>query len=135
MNTYCINLDGRPDRWMQTKIESDKLWAEAIRFKAIKHERGHTGCKQSHLALLRQVKDDGEFIMMVLVMLKVYEDSSIGAWFFSKWWPFPSFIIVIFGLFIVIGYLDRRYIRPKEMGEINKVNPELMEMHKKIMKL
>ena len=76
-----------------------------------------------------------QFIMMVLVMLKVYDDSKIGKWFFSRWWTFPAFIILLFVAFIVIGYLDRRFIRPREVSEINKVNPELMEIHEKVMKL
>ena len=72
---------------------------------------------------------------MVLVMLKVYEDTKIGEWFFGSWWAFPSFIILLFAMFIVVGYLDKKYIRPYEAREINVTNPELMEIHEKVMKL
>jgi GR25 family glycosyltransferase involved in LPS biosynthesis len=64
MKTYCINLDGRPDRWQQTQYEAAELWMDPIRFRAIKHERGHTGCKASHMQLLKQVKDEGKFIII-----------------------------------------------------------------------
>jgi len=67
---------------------------------------------------------------MILVMLKVYDDTTWGMWLFANKWWLVLFIALMFGLFIVIGYLDRKYIRPKEISEINKVNPELMEILK-----
>ena len=93
-----------------------------IRFKVyIDRARGYVGYIQ--------------FIMMLLVMLKVYEDTKVGKWFFDSWWTFPAFIILIFGMFVVVGYLDKKYIRPEEAHEINKTNIELMEIHKKVMTL
>ena len=73
-----------------------------------------------------------QLIAMLLVMLKVYDDTRFGAWFFSHWWAFLGFLIVFFALSVVIGYLDKRYIRPIEQGELNKTNTILMEIHKKI---
>ena len=64
MNVYCINLESRPERWQQTQYEAGELWMSPIRFDAIKHERGHTGCKLSHMTLLKQVKDEGKFIII-----------------------------------------------------------------------
>ena len=77
----------------------------------------------------------GQFIMMLLVFFKVYENTRFGAWFYSKWWTIPAFIVLFFCVSIVIGYLDKRYIRPGEASEINKVNPELMAIHEKVMKM
>ena len=64
MNTYCINLKERPDRWKRTQDEAFKLVIWPTRFGAIKHERGHTGCTLSHLALLKQVKHEGQFMII-----------------------------------------------------------------------
>jgi hypothetical protein len=68
--------------------------------------------------------------MMILVMLKVYEDSKWGAWLFGHPKMLVLFIVLLLGILVIIGYLDRKYIRPKEVSEINKVNPELMEILK-----
>ena len=71
-----------------------------------------------------------QFIVTILVMLKVYEDTRFGHWFFSHWWTFAGFFVMFFAGLIVIGYLDKRYIRPHEISEINSTNPELMEILK-----
>lgn len=77
-----------------------------------------------------------QFIMMLLVFLKIYEKTKLGQWFFSNiWFTFPLFILMFFGISIIVGYLDKKYIRPYETTEINKVNPEFMEMYNTIMKL
>lgn len=76
-----------------------------------------------------------QFIMMLLVMLKVYEDSSWGMWLFRHPGWIALFITILFGLLVVVGYLDRKFIRPKEVSEINKVNPELMEIKDNVNKI
>ncbi len=95
------------------------MWRRVIRYKVyIDRARMYFGYAQ--------------FIMMLMVMLKVYEDTSFGQWFFSKWWPFPMFIILFFIASVIIGYFDKRYVRPYETTENNKVNTQLMDIHKKI---
>ena len=59
IKTFCINLDDRPDRWEEVQEEIKVLGIEMERFPAIKHERGHTGCIQSHIALWKKAKDLG----------------------------------------------------------------------------
>lgn len=63
-------------------------------------------------------------------MLKVYEDTTWGTWLFTHKGLLLLFIALLFGVFVVIGYFDRKYIRPREISEINKVNPEIMEILK-----
>lgn len=63
INTYCINLDERKDRWDLSVLEAKKIGVDLIRFPAIQGETGHLGCRESHLTLLRDVKDEG--IVMV----------------------------------------------------------------------
>ena len=71
-----------------------------------------------------------QFIITVTIMLKVYESTSFGAWFFSHWWTIPAFVVLFFLGVGVIGYLDKRYVRPHEISEINSTNPELLEILK-----
>jgi len=70
------------------------------------------------------------FVMMLMVSIKVYEDRL--AWLFKYWWTLPVCIILVFGLLIVWGYVDKRFIRPHETSEINAANPEFMEMYAKL---
>lgn len=58
-NIYCVNLDSRPDRWEEAQIEFKKIGIEndVKRFSAIKHPNGATGCKQSHLNIIKEAKE------------------------------------------------------------------------------
>ena len=69
-----------------------------------------------------------QFAFTTFIMLKVYEDTKIGGWFFSHWWAILLFFFIFFAGLIVIGYLDKRYIRPYEQSEMNSTNPEIMEI-------
>ena len=64
MRVYCINLDNRKERWDQTQEEMKVLGATPIRFSATLKRRRHSGCISSHMALWKQVKDEG--IVMVI---------------------------------------------------------------------
>ena len=64
MKAYCINLDKRPDKWEWIKEESKKLDLELIRFPAIYSNKGHFGCRSSHLTLLKQLRDQEEFMII-----------------------------------------------------------------------
>ena len=75
-----------------------------------------------------------QFTAMLLVMLKVYDETTWGAWMFAHKGILVLVFVLIFGIMVIAGYLDKKYIRPKETSEINSVNPEFMEMHEKIMK-
>jgi len=59
VNTYCINLKSRPERWIKVQSEMKKIDMYTERFDAIRHSRGHTGCILSHMALMEEVKDEG----------------------------------------------------------------------------
>lgn len=74
MNSYCINLRKRPDRWIKVQPEFKKLGVQPMRFMAIHNNIGHQGCIDSHLELLHQVKGDGIFM--------VFEDDilTLGTW-------------------------------------------------------
>ena len=74
MNSYCINLRKRPDRWARVLPEFYKLSLIPMRFLAIYNNIGHVGCIDSHLELLHQVKKDGIFA--------VFEDDilALGTW-------------------------------------------------------
>jgi len=73
-----------------------------------------------------------QFAVMVLVMLKVYDDTSWGAWLFAHKGVLALSIIFMLGIFIVVGYFDRRYIKPKEIIELQKADPLFMAMKKKV---
>ena len=64
MNTYCINLQQRKAKWNRVQLEAAKLDLELYRFDAIFNTFGHDGCFQSHIELLRQVKDDDIFMII-----------------------------------------------------------------------
>jgi len=64
MRVYCINLDNRKERWDQTQEEMKVLGATPIRFSATLKRRRHSGCISSHMALWKQVKDEG--VVMVI---------------------------------------------------------------------
>lgn len=77
INTYCINLDSRLDRWERVQKEASILGIKPIRFPAIKKSRGHAGCTASHVALLKQVRDEGVF-MIIEDDIKVLTDDPVG---------------------------------------------------------
>ena len=76
-----------------------------------------------------------QFIVTLTIMLKVYEDTIFGRWFFSHWWTLVLFIISFFVGLAVIGFLDKRYVRPYEISEMNSTNPEITQILKEIKKL
>ncbi len=71
-----------------------------------------------------------QFILILLVFFEAYKTTNFGVWFYSKWWTLPVFIILVFVMMIAWGYIDMKYIRPKEYSELNKTNRELMEVLK-----
>ena len=48
---------------------------------------------------------------------------------------YPSFIVLFLGGCMVIGYLDKKYIRPHEQKEVTSTNPVINEMKDDIKKL
>lgn len=74
MKAHCINLKERTDRWEQVQSQFELLGLEVERFDAIKRKRGHDGCILSHMALWKQLKDEGVF-MIVEDDLKVIVDN------------------------------------------------------------
>ena len=67
-----INLDRRPDR--RTSIEANlcAMNLEGVRFSAIAHRMGCYGASLSHLAVIRQARDDGVPGVLVLEMFTIH---------------------------------------------------------------
>jgi len=77
INTYCINLDHRTDKWENTVEESKKIGVDLIRFPAIRERVGHDGCRKSHLKLLSETVGEGIF-MVTEDDFKIIVDDPIG---------------------------------------------------------
>lgn len=64
---YCINLDERIDRWEASQKEFDKLGITNVtRVSAIKNEIGHLGCRDSHVEVITDAKNNGHKKILVL---------------------------------------------------------------------
>jgi GR25 family glycosyltransferase involved in LPS biosynthesis len=63
MKTYCINLSDRPDKWEEVLPEFEKIGVNPIRYDAIRKSPGWEGCRDSHLKLLEQLKDEPLFMI------------------------------------------------------------------------
>ena len=70
-----------------------------------------------------------QFIMVLLIFLNPYKETKFGIWIFSHIWAMIALLVVIFGIFIVIGWLDKKYIRGKEQVELMKTNTIQMDMY------
>lgn len=76
-----------------------------------------------------------QFIILLLVLFKSYKDTRFGGWFFDNViWVFPLFLAVFFGLSIILGFLDKRFIRPHEQKEVTSTNPWIIEILKEVQK-
>lgn len=56
---YVINLDSRVDRMESIRSQFNKIGLEFTRFSAIKETNGVNGCRLSHLAILKDAKEQG----------------------------------------------------------------------------
>jgi len=74
-----------------------------------------------------------QFLLVLFVFMEAYNDTKFGTWFYEhKLISYPAFLILFLAVSIVVGYLDKKYVRPGELGEISSTNPILMEMKKTI---
>ena len=64
IKVFCINLDGRPERWAEVQEEVKVIGVEIERFPAIKHRPGHVGCRLSHEALWEKAKPLGVWMVI-----------------------------------------------------------------------
>jgi len=104
---------------MKTKSFARKSLVRLIRYKTyIDRARAYTGYIS--------------FTMMILVMLKVYSDTTWGMWLFSHKLILGLLVVLMFGIFIIVGYIDRRWIKPLEIIELTKADPLFMRMREKI---
>lgn len=57
---YCINLDERTDRWEEVQKEFDKLGIRnnVVRVSAIKNENPRIGCRDTHLKIIKEAKEN-----------------------------------------------------------------------------
>ena len=66
------------------------------------------------------------FFGMLLLLLK---NSRFGELVIKFWYlTFPGFIIIIAGVGVVIGYFDKKYIRPVESEQISMMNPVMTDI-------
>ncbi len=57
---YCINLDERVDRWESAKKEMIETEIQNVkRISAIKNKIGHLGCRDSHIEVIKDAKNNG----------------------------------------------------------------------------
>jgi len=74
-----------------------------------------------------------QFFLLLLVFTEAYRETTFGVWFYAnKWLTLPAFLILFFFGSMVIGFLDRRYIRPGEQDELIETNPSWTKMRDKI---
>ena len=74
--------------------------------------------------------------MILFVLVGSYKESKFGQWFFDNiLWAFPLFLILFFGGSIVVGFLDKKFIRPHEQSEVIRTNPVWMNMYRKVCKI
>ncbi len=76
-----------------------------------------------------------QFTAMILVMLKVYDDTTWGMWLFAHKLLLLLFIALLFCVLIIVGYVDKRYIRPLEYEEYTLTNPLWMDLYNKVIDL
>lgn len=67
--SFCINLDDRPDRWLEVCKQFNTLEINVSRFPAVKMAPGWQGCRQSHLDLLYKCRE--------LPIFAIYEDDVV----------------------------------------------------------
>jgi len=67
-NIYCINLDRRPDRWLECQSEFKKLNIEnqVTRFSAFDMNPGIAGCTRSHYEVIKLAKSKNEKNILIL---------------------------------------------------------------------
>jgi hypothetical protein len=59
LKAFCINLDSRPDRWVQVQEAFKPTGISLERFSAIKNDDGMRGCGASHVAVIREAQKRG----------------------------------------------------------------------------
>jgi len=71
-----------------------------------------------------------QFIPTVLILLKVYEDTTVGRFiFFYAWFTIPVIILAFYILLILIGRFEYKVgLIDKEFSINNSHNPEIKEI-------
>jgi hypothetical protein len=59
LKAFCINLDSRPDRWVQVQEAFKPTGISLERFSAIKNDDGMRGCGASHVAVIKEAQKRG----------------------------------------------------------------------------
>lgn len=66
------------------------------------------------------------FFMLILLTIK---DTRVGVWIMEYWYiTLPAVFIVIMFIALVIGFFDKRVIRPLEMEEVTTINPVMQDL-------
>lgn len=62
--SYCVNLAERKDRWDDSLKEFDKIQHYPERFDAVKDSNPITGCRLSHLSILKKANEEKKSVFI-----------------------------------------------------------------------
>lgn len=64
MRNFVINLDRRSDKWAYMRCELDRVGINVTRFSAFDTKPGWHGCRDSHIKLMEECRDEGVFLIL-----------------------------------------------------------------------
>jgi hypothetical protein len=77
-----------------------------------------------------------QFFILLALFMRPYSETNFGIWFYNnKIFTIPGVIILFLVVSILIGYLDRQFIRPAEQDELASTNPKWTKLFKELKKL
>jgi hypothetical protein len=77
-----------------------------------------------------------QFFILLAVFMRPYSETKFGAWFYShKLLTVPGVIISFILLSVLIGYLDKKFIRPGEQFELASTNPKWTRLFEELKEL
>jgi len=75
-------------------------------------------------------------LVLLIFVYKLWEDDPLGVWLYdNRLIVIPIVVLGYIFYRLVVGYLDKRFIRRKETDEVTETNPRFMEMYGKVNKI
>lgn len=72
-------------------------------------------------------------VVYIALIYKLWEDDPLGVWLKEHKSIAVPIIVFVYLLYrLVVGYLDKKIIRPKEFIENQKTNPQFMDILKTV---